>query len=196
MLSEFILSIFIHLVMAHICDECARRSHITITSSESDEHYSPKTPEHPPGFHQNSRTPGTTPNSKRCKKALFCSPGTREKIDEIHHYQKHQVDLQREMYYEQKLTASRLTYLEQIASFFCSSNKHNVHEPTHMPSSSRTPNLWDIGITTKMKEQAENLLGNQENNFYISYLRRSFILFYLLYLCFIPHNLLYFIIKF
>ena len=45
------------------------------------------------------------------------------------------------MFYEQKLTTSRLTYLERLATLFCGSDRHN--EPMPIPSSSRTPNSWD-----------------------------------------------------
>ena len=34
--------------MAHICDKCAQESYISITSSESEEYYSPTTPKQKP----------------------------------------------------------------------------------------------------------------------------------------------------
>lgn len=127
--------------MAHICDECAQRSHISVTSSEPEEYYSPETPKSRP---ECSHAPRDTPKPKRAKKALFCSPRTREKISEIHHYTKHQIDLQRQLHYEQKLTSDRLTLLERMASFFCSTDRHGVHEPMPPPpSTSRSPNSWD-----------------------------------------------------
>lgn len=138
--------------MAHICDECAQKTHISITSSESEEYLSPETPKYKPKcHHQCSRTPGSTPKSKKAKKVLFYSPQTKEKIDEIHHYQKHQIDLQRQLHYgqqqlhhEQQQTSARLSILERMAFFFCGSNKRDVHEPMpNAPSSSRTPNSWD-----------------------------------------------------
>ena len=50
---------------------------------------------------------------------------------------------QQQMFYEQKLTTSRLTYLERLASLFCGSDRHGIHEPIPIPTSSRTPNSWD-----------------------------------------------------
>ena len=131
--------------MAHICDECAQKSHISVTSSEPKEYYSPETPKHKSKcHHQCIHTPGNTPTSKRANKVLFCTPRTREKINEIHHYQKHQIDLQRQLHYEQQLTSERLSLLERMASFFCGSNKHGVYEPMpHAPSSFKSPNSWD-----------------------------------------------------
>ena len=131
--------------MAHICDECAQKSHISVTSSEPKEYYSPETPKHKSKCHHHCiHSPGNTPTLKRAKKVLFCSPRTREKINEIHHYQKHQIDLQRQLHYEQQLTSERLSLLERMASFFCGSNKHDVHEPMpSRPSTSRSPNSWD-----------------------------------------------------
>ena len=82
---------------------------------------------------------GFTPENKKAKRSLFISPNTKEKIDEIHHYQKQQMDLQRELYFEQKVTARRLSFLKQVALKFCSSRKKDVHEPLPKPCSSLYP---------------------------------------------------------
>ena len=84
---------------------------------------------------------GFTPDKKKGKKAMVISPSTKQKIDEIHHFQRQQIDMQREMFYEQRVTARRLSFLEKIAMKICSSKKDEVVDPT--PSSStaliRTP---------------------------------------------------------
>ena len=138
--------------MAHICDECAQRSHISVTSSEPEEFYTPENGKQKHKCnHHCARTPGTTPTSKRAKKVLFCSPRTKEKIEEIHHYQKHQIDLQRQLHYgqrqlydEQQRTSATLSILERMASFLCASNKNDVYQPmTQGPSSSTHQNSWD-----------------------------------------------------
>ena len=82
---------------------------------------------------------GFTPDNKKAKKSLFTSPNTKEKINEIHHYQKQQMDLQRELYLEQKVTARRLNFLQQVAMKFCSSRKKDIHEPLPKPCSSLDP---------------------------------------------------------
>jgi hypothetical protein len=166
-------------IMAHICDKCAQESHISITSSDSEENYSPITPKQKPEcYHHCSRTPGHTPSSKRVKKALFCSPRTKAQIDEIHHYQKHQIDLQRQLHYgqnqlyhEQQRTSARLSVLERMASFFCGSNKHDVHEPMPCrPSTSTTPNSWDRnyneneGARNKWSPWAKRIENDKNSN--------------------------------
>ena len=52
----------------------------------------------------NSHT-GYTPDKKTGKNTMVVSPSTKQKIDEIHHYQQQQMNMQRELYYEQKVTA-------------------------------------------------------------------------------------------
>lgn len=58
---------------------------------------------------------GFTSDKKWSKRFLFVSPNTEEKIDGIHHYQ---MDLQQELYFEQKVAARRLSFLEQVAIKF------------------------------------------------------------------------------
>ena len=82
---------------------------------------------------------GFTPDNKKSKRALFVSPNTKEKIDEIHHYQKQQIDLQRELYFEQKVTARRLSFLKQVAMKFYNSRKKDVHEPLPIPCNPLDP---------------------------------------------------------
>ena len=77
---------------------------------------------------------GYTPDKKKGKKEMVVTPSTKQKIDEIHHYQQQQMNMQRELYYEQKVTARRLSFLEKIAMKFCSSKKDDVAEPSY-----RTP---------------------------------------------------------
>ena len=165
--------------MAHICDKCAQESHISITSSESEEYYSPTTPKQKPKYHhQCLRTPQSTSTSKRVKRTLFCSPRTKAQIDEIHRYQKHQIDLQRQLHYgqsqlyhEQQRTSARLSVLEKVASFFCSSNKHDVHEPMpSRPSTSKSPNSWDQnyekneGAQKQWSPWSKRIEGNNDNS--------------------------------
>ena len=97
------------------------------------------TPIHEPTHRWSSYHTGFTPDSKKTKRSLFVSPNTKEKIDEIHHYQKQQIDLQRELYFELKVTARRLSFLEQVAMKFCSSRKKDVHDPLPKPCSSLDP---------------------------------------------------------
>lgn len=80
---------------------------------------------------------GYTPKSKKSRRSLFVSPKTKKKIDDIHHYQKEQINLQREMYYEQRMNSRRLSLIESIAlKFYGKSPKHDVIEPL----TSRQPN--------------------------------------------------------
>ena len=165
--------------MAHICDKCAQESYISITSSESEEFYSPTTPKQKSScHHQCSCMSDKTPNSKRVKRTLFYSPRTKAQIDEIHHYQKHQIDLQRQLHYgqsqlyhEQQRTSARLSVLEKLATFFCGSNKHDVHEPmSSRPSTSKSPNSWDRnyekneGAQKQRSPWSKRIEGNNDNS--------------------------------
>ena len=96
----------------------------------------------------NYRT-GSTLEKKKSKRASIISPNTKDKIDEIHHYQQQQMDLQRELYFEQKVTARRISFSEQIAATFCSTKAKDVHEPMQVPCSSLDPSAsyitpWDL----------------------------------------------------
>ena len=97
------------------------------------------TPVHEP---RHSYHTGHTPDKKKAKRTIFLSPNSKKKLDEIHHYQYHQMELQREMYYEQKVTSSRLNFLERLAMKVCGPS--TVHEPSssHRPSSSHQQ-PWD-----------------------------------------------------
>ena len=113
------------------------------TPTEYDSSSSPfptPTPVHEPRCSYHT---GYTPEKKKSKRTLFTSPDTKKKIDDIHHYQYHQMELQKEMYYEQKVTSSRLSFLENIAMRFCgSSNMHNPGTTHHASSSSQRP-AWE-----------------------------------------------------
>ena len=91
---------------------------ITTSSSSDISPTSPRlptpTPTNEPVYKWGNYKTGYTPESKKVKRGLFSSPDTKRKIDEIHHYQKQQIDLQRELYFEQKVMARRLSLLEQI----------------------------------------------------------------------------------
>ena len=82
---------------------------------------------------------GYTPNNKKGKHTMVISPSTKQKIDEIHHYQQQQMNMQRELYYEQKVTARRLSFLEKIAMKVCSSKKDEVAEPSYRTPSPSKP---------------------------------------------------------
>ena len=118
-------------------------SPINITSSVDNTPTSPKlptpTPTHEPVYKWNNYRTGYTPESKKAKRRLFISPDTKRKIDEIHHFQQQQIDLQRELYFEQKVTARRLSFLKQIGLRFCGSKKNEVAEPLPRPVSSFDP---------------------------------------------------------
>ena len=111
-------------------------SHINIISSVENTPASPKlpTPTHEPVYKWENYRTGYTPDSKKAKRSLFTSPDTKRKIDEIHHFQQQQINLQRELYFEQKVTARRLSFLEKIGLYFCSSKKNEVSEPLPRPS--------------------------------------------------------------
>ena len=118
------------------------------TSSSSSPSLPTPTPPHEPKHRWFNYRTRYTPEKKKSKRASIISPNTKEKINEIHHYQQQQMDLQRELYFEQKVTARRLSFLEQIAATFCSSKAKDVHEPMPVPccpldpsASYRTP--WD-----------------------------------------------------
>ena len=111
------------------------------SSSSSTPSLPTPTPVHEPGRHHT----GFSPKPKKSRRSLFFSPKTKEKIDEIHHYQKEQVNLQREMFYEQRMNSNRLSLIESIALKFCGkSAKHDVFQPSssHQPSSSGW-NKWE-----------------------------------------------------
>ena len=118
-------------------------SHINITSSVENTPTSPKlptpTPKHEPVYKWENYRTGYTPESKKAKRGLFTSPDTKRKIDEIHHFQQQQIDLQWELYFEQKVTARRLSFLEKIGLRFCSSKKNEVSEPLPRPVSAFYP---------------------------------------------------------
>ena len=118
-------------------------SPINITSSVDNSPTSPKlptpTPKHEPVYKWNNYRTGYIPESKKTKRGLFISPDTKRKIDEIHHFQQQQIDLQRELYFEQKVTARRLSFLEQIGLRFCGSKKNEATEPLPWPVSSYDP---------------------------------------------------------
>ena len=82
---------------------------------------------------------GYTPEKKKGKNTMVISPSTKQKIDEIHHYQQQQMNMQRELYYEQKVMARRLSFLEKIAMKVCSSKKDDVAEPSYRTPSSSNP---------------------------------------------------------
>jgi len=93
--------------------------------------------------------------NKKIKKNLFISPKSKEKIDDIHHFQQSQINLQREMYYEQRINSSRLSFIESVALKFCGKDStRNVETPQPSnsgwnpwyPSPQRppySPNSWD-----------------------------------------------------
>ena len=83
---------------------------------------------------ENTHT-GYTPEKKKGKNAMVISPSTKQKIDEILHYQQQQMELKKELYYEQKVTARRLSFLERMALKICSSKKEDIVKPTSRPSS-------------------------------------------------------------
>lgn len=70
---------------------------------------------------------------------MVISPSTKQKIDEIHHYQQQQMDLQKELYYEQKVMARRLSFLERMVIEICSSKKEDIIKPTSRPLTSLNP---------------------------------------------------------
>ena len=113
-------------------------SPINITSSVDNSPTSPKlptpTPKHEPVYKWDNYRTGYIPESKKAKRGLFISPDTKRKIDEIHHFQQQQIDLPRELYFEQKITARRLSFLEQIGLRFCGSKKNDVADPYLDPS--------------------------------------------------------------
>ena len=74
------------------------------SSSISTPSLQPPTPRHETAQYHT----GFSPKTKKSRRSLFVSPKTKEKIDEIHHYQKGKINLQREMYYEQQMKSSRL----------------------------------------------------------------------------------------
>ena len=120
----------------------------TPTSESSPSSLPTPTPVHETVHRWSSYQMGYTPDNKHSKRAAFISPNTKEKIDDIHHYQQQQMDLQRELYFEQNVMARRLSFLEQIATKFCSSKAKDVHEPMPVPCSSLDPsasyrNPWD-----------------------------------------------------
>ena len=87
-----------------------------------------------------------TPEKKKSRRFLFFgSPSTKEKISEMHHYQREQLDLQREMYYEQKVNSKRLSFIEQVALKFCgTSPKKDVVQPsTSQQITSSGWNSWE-----------------------------------------------------
>ena len=103
---------------------------------------------------------GHTPNRKKAKKCLDLSPRTKEKIDNIHHDQQNIINLQRDMYYEQRINSRKLSLLESIAIKFCGKDipRDIVAEPIlySQPTSSGwnswqqspqqppiSPNSWD-----------------------------------------------------
>ena len=49
------------------------------------------------------------------------------------------MDLQREPYFEQKVTARRPSFLKQVAIKFCNSRKKDVHEPLPIPCNPLDP---------------------------------------------------------
>ena len=86
---------------------------------------------------------GHTPNKKKAKKNLCLSPITKEKIDDIHHDQQNIINLQREMYYEQRINSRKLSLLESIAIKFCGKDisRECVAEP--IPYSQPTSSNWN-----------------------------------------------------
>lgn len=71
-----------------------------------------------------------TPPTKRTRRSLFYgSPSPKEKINDIHHYQRKTMELQLELYYEKRVNAKHLSFLEQVALKLCgSSSKNTVHQ--------------------------------------------------------------------
>ena len=86
---------------------------------------------------------GHTPNKKKAKKNLCLSPITKEKIDDIHHDQQNIINLQREMYYEQRINSRKLSLLESIAIKFCGKDipRECIVEP--IPYSQPTSSGWN-----------------------------------------------------
>lgn len=109
---------------------------ITFTTEKSSD--SPKlptpTPTNEPHYRWGNYHTGYTPDSKKAKRALFSSPDTKRKIDDIHHYQSEQIALQKELYFEQKVTASRLSLLEKMIYKFCGPKLKDVSSPLPIPS--------------------------------------------------------------
>jgi len=129
------------------------------TTSSSSENDIPTPSEEPRHSYERQPT-GHTPNKKKAKKYLELSPRTKDKIDDIRHNQQNIINLQRDMYYEQRINSKKLSLLEAIGIKFCGKNipKDWVDEPVlySRPSSSNwntwqqtprpppySPNSWD-----------------------------------------------------
>lgn len=97
------------------------------------------TPEIEPTYKWGEYHTGYTPESKKTKRSLFTSPDTKRKIDEIHHYQRQQIELQRELYFEQKATSTRLSTLQKMISKLCRSNEKDVVSPLPSPTNPIDP---------------------------------------------------------
>lgn len=109
------------------------------TPSSTSSNLPTPTPTHEPARPSSYQT-GYTPEKKKDRRFLFFgSPQTKQKIDDLHHYQRESITLQRVMYYEQKMNSRRLSFHEQIGWKFCGSSSSSAYQPT--PLSTRNP--WD-----------------------------------------------------
>ena len=104
---------------------------------------------------QNHHT-GYTPENKRTRRNLFPTPSTKEKIDDLHHYQRETLELQCEMHYEQKSHGRRLSFLERCAAKICGASPINTNAHIHSPQRPHaSPNSWERGGTRNSPIQKE-----------------------------------------